>query len=194
MSTETGEAKRALRRNIRQLRSVRTAEERAAAAIGLTRNLIELTTEHRARVVSCYLSTPLEPITRPFLVWAAAHGVDTLIPIIRDDGLLDWVYGGGPNETDGPFGIREPVGKRLGTAAIRAADLLLVPAAAIDTGGMRMGWGRGYFDKALAALNPRPPVFAIVHDDEVLDAVPRESHDQSVDGVVTPTRILRFTR
>ena len=186
MPTETEELKRALRRDIRQRRLTRTAEQRDAAAADFTRNLIALTTQQQARVVACYLSSPLEPNTRPYVAWAAAHGVDTLIPISRDDGLLDWVYGGGPGETAGLFGILEPVGARLGLSAIRGADLILTPAAAIDADGMRMGWGRGFFDKTLASLDRRPPVFAIVHDDEVLDVVPRESHDQPVDGVVTP--------
>lgn len=192
MSTEAEGVKRELRRELRQRRRDRPAEERETAASGITRNLIALTAEHDARVVACYLSMPTEPNTRPYVAWAAMHGVETLIPVSRADGLLDWVYGGGPGESEGLFGILEPVGGLLGTSAIRGADLILIPAAAIDRDGMRLGWGRGFFDKTLAAMDRRPPVFAIVYDDEVLDAVPRESHDQAVDGVVTPTRIVRF--
>jgi 5-formyltetrahydrofolate cyclo-ligase len=53
MPTETEELKRALRRDIRQRRLTRTAEQRDAAAADFTRNLIALTTQQQARVVAC---------------------------------------------------------------------------------------------------------------------------------------------
>ena len=71
--------------------------------------------------------------------------------------------------------------------------VLLVPAAAVDRSGMRMGWGRGYFDKTLGSMDRRPPVFAVVFDDELLDALPSEPHDERVDGVVTPSGVVRFS-
>ena len=52
----------------------------------------------------------------------------------------------GESETEGLFGLPEPVGDLLGPIAINDVDLILVPAAAVDATGMRMGWGRGYFD------------------------------------------------
>ena len=69
---------------------------------------------------------------------------------------------------------------------------MIVPAASIDRTGMRLGWGRGYFDKTLGSMETRPPVYAVVFDTELVEAVPRELHDQGVTGVVTPTRTLTF--
>ena len=66
------------------------------------------------------------------------------------------------------------------------------PAAAIDSTGMRLGWGRGYFDKTLGSMGKCPPVYAVVFDSEFVEHVPREVHDQAVNGVVTPTRIIAF--
>ena len=56
-----------------------------------------------------------------------------------------------------------------------------------------MGWGRGYFDKTLGSMEKCPPVYAVLFDGELVDEVPRERHDQPVDGAVTPTRIVQFT-
>ena len=69
-----------------------------------------------------------------------------------------------------------------------------MPAACVDTSGMRMGWGRGYFDKTLGSMERRPPVYAVIFDSELLDAVPCEVHDQRVDGVVTPSGITKLAR
>lgn len=154
--------------------------------------LTQLVTENGARFISCYLSAVNEPNTRDFLNWARDEGIRILFPITRDDGLLDWTSGDGETETEGLFGMPEPVGEILGPMVINDVDLILIPAAAIDASGMRLGWGRGYFDRTLGSMEKSPPVYAIVFDDEVLEAVPHELHDQAVSGVVTPTRIITF--
>lgn len=170
-----------------------THTERAHASTGLTANLTELIRSTGARYVSCYLSTRDEPDTRPFLRWAHENGVRALLPISRIDGLLDWVVSdGGDEEAIGLYGMPEPVGELLPPDAINDVDLILVPAACVDESGLRMGWGKGYFDKTLGSMEKCPPVYAVVFDSEVVDEVPRERHDQPVDGAVTPKRILRF--
>ena len=192
MLSQTSNVKRALRAELRERRRNRTSTERDAATDAFTRNLITLTEQRQAKLVACYLSAPNEPNTRPYLNWAFEHGVRTLFPITREDGLLDWAHGDGENEVEGLFGMPEPVGELLGPIAINDADLIIVPAAAVDASGMRLGWGRGYFDKTLGSMQKCPPVYALLYDDEVLDSVPREVQDQPVDGVITPTRVLTF--
>ncbi|KRC49520.1 5-formyltetrahydrofolate cyclo-ligase [Leifsonia sp. Root227] len=185
--------KRALRAELRERRQNLTSTERAAATAGITRNLIDLATDLSARSVACYLSTPIEPDTRPFLNWMHAQGIRVLLPISREDGLLDWTTGDGETETEGLFGMPEAVGELLGPIAINDVDLIVIPAAAVDASGMRMGWGRGYFDKTLGSMEKCPPVYAVLFDAELVDDVPRERHDQPVDGAVTPTRIVQFS-
>jgi 5-formyltetrahydrofolate cyclo-ligase len=192
MPGDPGHQKRALRAELRERRRTQTSSEREQATAGLTRNLRELAESSGARSVSCYLSAPDEPDTRPFLHWTQEHGIRVLLPISRDDGLLDWSVWDGTEEDIGLFGMPEPVGELLPPYAVNDVDLLLVPAAAVDQRGVRMGWGRGYFDKTLGSMEKCPPVYAVVFDSEVIDEVPRERHDQPVNGAVTPTRVLRF--
>ena len=154
--------------------------------------LTQLVTESDARIVACYLSAVNEPNTRDFLNWARDEGIRILFPITRDDGLLDWTYGDGETETEGLHGMPEPVGEIMGPLVINDVDLILIPAAAIDEAGTRLGWGRGYFDRTLGSMEKCPPVYAIVFDDEVVSRLPSELHDQPVTGVVTPTRSLTF--
>jgi 5-formyltetrahydrofolate cyclo-ligase len=194
METDTAaHRKRALRAELRERRQNLTSTERVSATAGITRNLVDLTTDLSARSVACYLSTTTEPDTRPFVDWAVAQGLRVLLPVSREDGLLDWTTGDGEREVEGLFGMPEAVGELLGPIAINDVDLILVPAAAVDASGMRMGWGRGYFDKTLGSMEKCPPVYAVVFDGELMDEVPRERHDQPVDGAVTPTRIVQFS-
>jgi len=184
--------KRALRAELRERRRVSPAAKRAAASAALTQNLVDLATDLGARSLSAYLSTPDEPDTRDFLRWADAQDIRVLIPVSRADGLLDWApYDGDAEDTD-VLGMPTPTTELLGPIAINEVDLILVPAAAVDRTGMRMGWGMGYFDKTLGSMEACPPVYAVIFDDELVDSVPRERHDMPVTGVVTPGGIVTF--
>ncbi len=158
MVTEASHRKRALRMELRERRRNLTSFERDSATDGITRNLIELVTSHHAKSVACYLSATDEPNTRPFLEWANRNGLRVLFPISREDGLLDWAVSTAEQEVEGLFGMPEPIGELLGPIAINQVDLIIVPAAAVDERGVRMGWGRGYFDKTLGSMERRPPV------------------------------------
>jgi 5-formyltetrahydrofolate cyclo-ligase len=193
MTVDARSQKRALRADLRERRRARTAAERTAATDGLTKHLVDLMERTGARSVACYLSALDEPNTRPFVNRARAAGVRVLFPISREDGLLDWTAATDEEEEYvGLFGMPEPFGELLGPIAINDVDLIVVPAAAVDRHGYRMGWGRGYFDRTLGSMEQCPPVYAVVFDGELVDEVPRERHDQAVDGVVTPTRTVEF--
>jgi 5-formyltetrahydrofolate cyclo-ligase len=184
--------KRAIRAEIRERRQTITQSQRATWASTLTEHLIELVNSIGAKSVSCYLASNDEPDTGGFLVWAQHNGVKVLLPISRNDGLLDWAEHDGSTTTSELFNIAEPTGERLSPLAVNDVDLMLVPASAVDAQGNRLGWGRGYFDRTLGSMDARPPVFAVIFDAELLDSLPVDAHDQPVDGVVTPSRVVRF--
>jgi len=192
-TADTAARKRLLRARIRAGRRDLSKGQQAAANAGLHDQLRELVVSRGATSISCYLPVPGEPDTRGFLAWAAEAGIEVLLPISLEGGHLDWVRSTGDATIEGSFGILEPVGERLGSLAVAAVDLMIVPAAAVDMRGHRLGWGRGYFDRTLAALEHRPPVFAVVHDHEVLTEVPTEPHDIPVTGVVTPEQVREFS-
>jgi len=192
MAPDSGNDKRVLRAELRQRRRDRTTTERENDTVALTATLQRFVTERAITSVTAYLSSPDEPNIRPFLNWASGHDIRTLFPVTRDDGLLDWAVGDGETEREGLFGMPEIVGEVLSPLAINDVDLILAPAAAVDRGGMRMGWGRGYYDKTLGSMANRPPVYAVIFDTEFLDEVPSERHDQPVDGIITPSRIVTF--
>jgi 5-formyltetrahydrofolate cyclo-ligase len=192
MDSDIAHRKRALRAELRERRQNMTAAERGAATAGFTENLQNTVLDLSARSISCYLSARNEPDTRPFVNWAEAQGIRVLFPVSRDDGLLDWTVGEDETEVEGLAGVPEPAGELLGPIAINDVDLIIVPAAAVDRTGLRMGWGRGYYDKTLGSMEKCPPVYAVVFDGEYLEEVPREVHDQPVNGLVTPTRIITF--
>jgi 5-formyltetrahydrofolate cyclo-ligase len=190
MPDDIDDAKRALRAELRERRRIRTSTEKAAADAKVTERLGELTVRYAPTLVAAYLSTPDEPETRTWLRAIAGQGIRILLPVSRADGLLDWAPYDGEDEDQDVLGMPTPTTELLGPIAIDDADLILVPAACVDRSGMRMGWGRGYFDKTLGSMQNCPPVYAVVFDDELLDEVPRDRHDMPVNGVVTPSAIV----
>ncbi len=183
-------AKRALRAEIRERRRITPSAEHAAASAAVTEHLKQLA--EGCSSIAAYLSTPEEPSTRDFLRWACDRGTRVLVPFSREDGLLDWAPFDGKEESVDIAGMPIPTTDLLGPIAINGVDLILVPAACVDQSGMRMGWGRGYFDKTLGSMDRRPPVYAVIFDSELVDSVPSERHDQRVDGVVTPSGIRKL--
>ena len=191
MNGDESHQKRALRAELRGRRRTLTSSEREAATTSLTQNLVDLVSDLDAHYIAAFLPAQDEPDIRPFLDWAEDQDIRVLMPVSRDDGLLDWVVSSG-NETEGIDGMPEPVGELLGPIAINDVDLIIVPAAAVDQTGMRLGGGRGYFDRTLGSMEKCPPVYAVIFDNELIDSVPTELHDKRVNGVVAPGGITTF--
>ncbi|WP_460802545.1 5-formyltetrahydrofolate cyclo-ligase [Microbacterium sp. GXF6406] len=191
MSTGLTEQKRALRAELRERRHLLSESQRESAASGVGEQLDALIAQHDARSISCFLSTTTEPGTLDFVTRAVRRGVRVLLPITRADGLLDWAVADDTDEISvGLYGLPEPTGEVLGPIAVNDVDLMIIPAAAVSTDGVRLGWGRGYFDKTIGSMQKCPPVYAVTYDSEVFDSLPRELHDQPLDGFVTPTRTI----
>ncbi|MGM1028326.1 MAG: 5-formyltetrahydrofolate cyclo-ligase [Actinomycetota bacterium] len=186
--------KRTLRRTLRTARAEQGAAFAAERAAGVAEHLQALTRSLGARTISAYLSMPDEPDTRAFLRWAGSEGIRVLLPIIRPDGLLDWAEHDGKETIESTLGVPEPTTEALAPTALEDVDLMLIPATAAGRDGSRIGGGRGFFDKTIAAMAECPPVYAVVHDEELFDSVPHAAYDQPVDGVVTQSGIHTFPR
>jgi len=190
MPEQAQPSKRALRAELRERRRIMTTSEQTSAAAGLLANLVRVVDQYAAGNIACYLSTGDEPPTREFLEWAHSQSIRVILPVAREDGLMDWAPYDKENEGLDAIGMPAPLGEVLAPIALADVDLIFVPAAAVAQDGMRLGWGRGYYDRALGSLNRAAPIYAVVYDHEVMDDVPRENHDQLVHAVVTPERII----
>lgn len=191
MTGDEGHQKRAMRADLRARRRNLTASERERATAAYAELLTGLVQSTGATSIVAYLPAQDEPDIRLFLNWASDAGIRTLMPVSREDGLLDWVVDI-DDEVVGEYGVPEPVGELLGPMAADDVDLMIIPAAAVDRTGMRLGWGRGYFDRLLGSMEVRPPVYAVIFDGELVETVPTELHDKAVDGAVTPSGITTF--
>ncbi|MFG1989405.1 5-formyltetrahydrofolate cyclo-ligase [Actinoplanes sp. NPDC048988] len=164
----------------------------ASAAPLLHDQVLALVRREQPATIAAYVPIGTEP-GGPELITALAAHARVLLPVLLPDGDLDWALHSGSLER-GPRGLLAPTGPRLGVEGIRQADLVLVPALAVDRQGLRLGRGGGSYDRALARISPGPLIVALLHDGELLDEVPAEPHDRPVHGVITPHGGLFLTR
>lgn len=136
-----------------------------------------------------------EPDTDPVMQALHADGVEIWVPISHADRSMSWVRWTPDVAMEksalGP--IQEPVGERFGPEAVADADVVVVPALAVDSAGFRLGKGGGYYDRFLEALpqltDRLPFLVTPVFDYEFVDAgagaFPVDAHDLPVQAVVT---------
>jgi 5-formyltetrahydrofolate cyclo-ligase len=86
----------------------------------------------------------------------------------------------------GPWGLLEPPEPVLPASALAEATLVIVPALAVDRRGVRLGRGRGFYDRSLDGRDPQARLIAMVRDVEFVDELPAETHDVPMTDVITP--------
>ena len=202
-SSASGAAKSALRKEILQARAARfQGHDAAAHRERLGRDWgdhgLRLVAEHGLEpgIAAAFLPTVTEPVLDPLLERLTEAGWTVVVPISLPHRRLEWArWTPGTPVEHGPFGIREPLGPRRGAEAFAAASLRLVPALALDEHGVRLGYGGGYFDAALALAERHPAVTAgVVFAEEILPAgsVPAEAHDARLDLALTERGPVRL--
>jgi 5-formyltetrahydrofolate cyclo-ligase len=183
-------AKNALRDRLIASRRSLTAAERGSAAAAVQAALLALVRKLAPSTIAAYV--PIGPEPGGDLPSALAPHARLLLPVLLADRDLDWVAFHGALRS-GPRGLLEPAGPRLGVEAVRSADLVVVPALAVDRAGIRLGRGGGSYDRVLARL-AGPMTVALLHDGELIDSMPVEPHDRAVRAAITPSGGLALSQ
>jgi 5-formyltetrahydrofolate cyclo-ligase len=186
----TADAKSALRSDLRAARSARPADE--DAAVRLSEQLGQYCLDNRIRVAAAYLPLPGEPDISGFLDWAREQSITLLLPNVTGQDLR-WVEFNSETKL-GELKFAEAAGKQ---SDLKRAEVVFLPALAVDLSGNRLGKGKGFYDRALAhlaAAKGRAKHVAVVFDEELVLQLPAESHDQKVDAAVTASKFVWFKR
>jgi 5-formyltetrahydrofolate cyclo-ligase len=119
-------------------------------------------------------------------------GAQLALPVIvgRGQPLIMRAWKFGDPFKAGQWGIREPVAE----AAEVYPDILIVPLAAFDRRGHRIGFGAGYYDMTIAALRARKKVTAvgIAFAVQEIERVPATERDARLDFMLTEREVIDF--
>jgi 5-formyltetrahydrofolate cyclo-ligase len=186
--------KAALRRAALARRGAIEPAARAAFGRRLAEEGLRLARLWSPQIVSAFHPLRDEPDALPLLTALAAEGLATALPVAvgRGSRLAFRLWRPGDPTRAGGMSIREP----LAVAPIVDPDLLFVPLACFDRRGHRIGYGAGYYDRTLARLRAMKPVHAagVAYGVCEIAAVPYETHDQTLDAVVTEQETILFSQ
>lgn len=186
-------SKWAWRRQIRAARRLVTDEEHRTEA-RMLRNHLQVVVVPGSTVCA-YAPLATEPGTVDLLdelLWVADR---VLLPVAHttpdeEPVALRWgEYCPGELVT-GLWGLQEPPEPWLPESALDEAELVLLPALAVDRRGVRLGRGGGFYDRSLGFRDPGSRLVAVVRDTELVDELPSEPHDVPVTHALTPGRGL----
>ena len=127
---------------------------------------------------------------RPLVVALLARGARACLPLVlaADAAMAfrEWTPDSPMREDQ--YGILQPT-----TGELLVPDVLLMPINAIDERGYRLGYGGGYFDRTLAALDPPPLAIGVGFELARVGTTLPGPHDIAMDAVVTEAGIRRVS-
>jgi len=185
------EDKETLRRNALSARAMMAHATGPVAAQRLSARVMELLERLPGRIVAGYMPVRHEIDVRPLMERIAQSGRILVLPVVkrRNAPLVFREWAPGRPLREGEFGVPVP----FPDSPEHRPDILLVPLAAFDREGFRLGYGGGYYDRTLAALRAggeAVTAVGVAYSGQEVDRVPREETDQPLDWIVTDRQTI----
>ena len=185
MSDDLRTAKRALRRLVRARLAALSPDTLKAAGAAVSAHLAPLLPT--AGTVALFAARPTELATGPLDDTLRARGLGRALPRIVGEDLEFVMIDDGTSIDALPrddLGIPTP--GEGACIALSSCALVVVPGLAFDASGGRLGYGRGYYDRALVGVVDEARV-GVLHDCQWVDAVPLEPWDRPLRRLASPT-------
>lgn len=182
-ASPTSRDKAALRRDALARRDALDPRTRSAGSLAVAEHALAVAGLADAPLVGAFWPIRSEVDPRPLIERLFARGRRVALPKVTPDGLVFREWRAGEALVAGGFGLSEP---RDDLPALDPTALI-VPLAAFDRRGQRIGYGRGYYDRAIARLSRDHPVLTvgIAFSVQEIARVPAEPHDRPLDHIVT---------
>ena len=180
--------KKELRKHFLSLRD--GLPERNEKSEQIKKHILGLVAEEKPSVIFAYAAFRSEPETENLLCSLLAMGKTVALPKCRENGQMDFFRIRAIEElSPGAYGILEPLETEL--LAPDAAELILVPGAAFDKAGYRLGYGGGYYDRYLPKARTAKAL-GICFSDCLADELPRDEFDQKVSAIITENGLVNI--
>lgn len=184
--------KKALRRAALGRRDALDAQWRIEASLAMAETARRAIAVDPGSIVSGFWPIRSEVDVRPTMFALMEAGARLCLPAIVDRETIVFreLVRGAPL-VDMGFGTAGP-GEE---AAVLDPQVMLVPLAAFDARGHRIGYGAGFYDRAIARLGERgllPRLVGVAFDCQEVELVPDEAHDVVIPEILTESGLRRF--
>ena len=178
----TAEAKRQLRRRVRELRLQLGTDYRQRASQTACERLMVMPEVAAARRVALYAALGPEADPSVTLPLFLERGIVAVFPRVVGE-LLEFAPASSLADLHpGYMGVMEPKSAAIDASVL---DVIVLPGVAFDREGGRLGQGGGHYDRTLARLGSKTFRVGFCFSCQVVDKVPREDHDELLDALVT---------
>ena len=163
-------------------------EARGLGSLGVAETAAGIEALFPASIVGAFWPIRSEIDPRPLIDRLFARGQRVALPKVTKQGLVFREWRKGERLVQGGFGLSEP----RDDLPPLDPTALIVPLAAFDRRGHRIGYGAGYYDQAIERLSRDGPVLTIgvAFSVQEIDEVPAEPHDRPLDHLVTETGLV----
>lgn len=190
---DSKQIKKALRAEALGQRDALDPGWRAKAALQLAETGADAIRFAPGTVVSGFWPMRSEFDVRPLMTRLAERGARLCLPAILDKTTIVFrEFHPDIAMVDMGFGTQGP----SENAAVLDPTIMLVPLAAFDRRGHRIGYGAGYYDRAIAVLEQKgiaPELFGIAFDCQEVARVPDEPHDVPLPALLSESGLRRFS-
>ncbi|MDI6826440.1 MAG: 5-formyltetrahydrofolate cyclo-ligase [Candidatus Aenigmarchaeota archaeon] len=182
-----------IRKKILSLRDSLTEEEMRSKSGLIQKRLFNLPEFKKARTIFFYVSTRNEVKTERMIKSALNLGKRVVVPIsdVKERKLILSELKDFDKELEpGAFNILEPKREFFRPVLSEEVDFIIVPGIAFDKNGDRIGYGMGFYDKFLSSLKKRVPTVGLAYEFQMVDDIPVDDKDVTVDKVLTEERTI----
>ena len=164
-------------------RSELSADTREQAAQKLVIRALAALDPKPTDIIAGYWPIRSEMDPRPLLFALQKKGHKLALPVIDGDNIIFRAWSFNDSLEGGAFSTSEPPA----TAREVKPTLILAPLVAFDESRHRLGYGKGYYDKALSRLRATQPVkvIGLAYEGQKLEKIAAEPHDEVLDMIVT---------
>ena len=194
MESTVVEQKKSLRKEMRSKRASMSAEERARSSHKIVSRLLENPIYKTSSIIMAYVSMPEEIQLQELFDDAFDSDKALAIPLIVGRGTMQPVFLPSMEYLEeGDFGILTVRQDCRRFVEFDDIECIIVPGAAFDRSGNRLGLGGGYYDSFLKRV-PAAHRIALAFNYQLIDKLPTEPHDAQMDLIITETETLKFDR
>lgn len=181
-----------IRRDILKKRGSIDIRSREAKDTLIKERLFSISEFIRAKAIFFFASFRSEVSTLPLIEEAFRLGKRVVLPLVNNKAreLRLYEIKDLSEVSPGFMGIPEPDVPQGRETDVNDVDLIIMPGAAFDHIGNRLGYGAGYYDKLLSGLKRKIPLLALAYEEQIADLIPSEPHDIKVDMIVTDAETI----
>ena len=106
-----------------------------------------------------------------------------VVPAVRNNVMIHCLIENLENLKPGNFGVPEP--EAVHEATVNNIDAVIIPIVAFDGFGMRLGYGKGFYDRFLSTLPHNIERVGLAFSLQEVDSIPMFSHDQLMKNIFT---------